>query len=174
MTVTHLPLPANPLPDLVPCAGLWDLFDSRRDDDHRKARQICARCPLRDDCRPPEKIITPPFPGTMGRPSDGTLASADGTWGGRLYHGGEPVDVPADEPDVEACPVCKAAPHDYCTTPGGKVRPPHKARVTPRMCAACGRAPAWPRSPRCEACRAVLRRRQVALYDQRRRTKGAA
>ena len=35
----------------APCAGMWDLFDSTDYYDHRRARQICAECPLIDACR---------------------------------------------------------------------------------------------------------------------------
>lgn len=175
MTVTHLPLPTTPLPKMTPCAGMWDLFDSRRDEDHWRARRICERCPIKDDCKPPEKIIVPSFPGAMGRPSEGTVATADGTWGGRLYRNGIPVDVPCDFLDVEACSVCKARPNQSCMTPDGRTRAYHKGRTMPRMCSQCGRAPADPRSAHCSDCRVVARQRGKALYEQtqRRRKKAA-
>ena len=34
-----------------PCAGKWRLFDSTDPADHIEAREICAACPLIEDCR---------------------------------------------------------------------------------------------------------------------------
>lgn len=174
MTVTEIPLPANPLPDMAPCAGLWELFDSRRREDHWKARRICEDCPLQDKCRPPEKIVTPPFPGTMGRPSEGTTAHADGTWGGVLYHDGVAVDSSLHLSQVEACPTCGATTTAPCRTKAGKATVDHKDRHTPRMCARCGTAPSIRRGLYCQRCRAANDQDAKNDYTRRMRSSEAA
>lgn len=177
MTLTRLPLPSNPLPDLARCTGLYDLFDSTRTTDHWRARQICMECPLLADCKPPEKIITPPFPGAMGRPSGGAVALAGGTWGGRLFRNGEEIHPPPPLRNV-ACPLCGARQDQRCTSPAGHTVANHRVRMGPVMCP-CGRAPVGPRNHYCNECRAAARRGTYAAREERnptrdRRAKGAA
>lgn len=156
--------PVDVRPDLMPCAGHWDLFDSRRHEDHFRAREICATCPAKPDCKPPTTLYVQPLSGAPGRPVDGSASIADGTWGGVLYRNGVP-----DLSVTEACPVCRASAFDYCTTPAGKIRGPHRARHTPRMCTRCASAPAGVRSPYCPSCSAARRRESQAAYIERRR-----
>lgn len=167
MTAIKIPLPADPRPELAPCTGRWDLFDSRRHEDHLQAREICATCPLKADCKPPSTHYVQPLSGAPGRPVEGSAAIADGTWGGVLYRNGI-----QDLTVTEACPVCGASALAYCTTPAGKIRPPHKARHTPRTCSRCASAPAGTKSPYCRSCSALRRRETQAAYERRR--KGAA
>jgi len=174
MTVTRIPLPLDPLPNMAPCSGLWELFDSRRREDHWKARRICEGCPLKAECKPPERIVTPAFPGTMGRPQQGTAAYADGTWGGRLYHSGELVDSSLDLAKVEACPRCGATALSPCRTKTGKATVDHKDRHTPRMCARCGTAPSIRRGLYCQPCRAANDQDAKNDYTRRMRSKEAA
>lgn len=171
MTVTRLPLPPAPLPDMAPCTGLWDLFDSRRREDHWKARQICKDCPLVDRCEPPTRIVGPPLP---GRPSTGSTASADGTWGGRLYQDGRVVDSSLHLSGVEACPTCGATVTQPCTTRTGHTTMDHKDRHTPRMCNRCGQAPAIRRGLYCPPCRATNDQDAKNHYSIRYRAQGAA
>lgn len=174
MTVIHIPLPTQPLPDVTPCSGLWALFDSRRREDHWKARKVCKGCPLRSSCKPPERITVPSFPGTMGRPSAGTAASADGTWGGRLYHDGQVVDASLELSEVEACPTCGATPMRPCTTKSGKTTMPHKKRRIPRLCSRCGNAPSIRRGNYCAVCRAANDQESKNTYLRQQRARGAA
>jgi hypothetical protein len=179
MTVAHLrpppPLPLIPRPDprrdLPPCNGLWPLFDSRRREDHWQARRICQRCPLKAGCKPPDKIVAPPMP---GRPRGGSVASADGTWGGVLYHDGSPVDASLDLSDVEACPKCGATATEACRSKTGHTIANHKARTMPRMCARCGAVAAAAKSVYCQPCRAANDQDAKNAYLRRRAAQGAA
>lgn len=38
-------------PQVPPCVGLWWLFDSTEQADHRRAADLCATCPRLDACR---------------------------------------------------------------------------------------------------------------------------
>lgn len=174
MILTTIPLPLDPLPTMTPCAGLWDLFDSRSEEAHWRARKICLECPVVADCRPPTEITVPPFPGTQGRPSYGSTAKADGTWGGRLYRDGHVVETGDDLSDLIACTTCGATANRACTTRTGATRPPHKARKIPRICPRCGEAPAVARSNYCDPCRALNHRDAKTAYDRRRHAKEAA
>lgn len=176
MTITRLPLPSNPLPGLAPCAGLWELFDSRRPANHRKARAICATCPLVAECKPPERFTIPPSPGVPGRPA-GAIATANGTWGGRLYKDGQQIEAPP-EPLPVACDQCGARQDQRCHTANGKTVKPHKRRRGPVMCP-CGRAEPAPKHQYCEPCRRAARLDTYRLREDRtptrdRRAKGAA
>lgn len=174
MTVTKIPLPVAPLPDLTPCAGLWELFDSRRREDHWKARRICQGCPIKEECRPPDRVQTPTVPKIAGRPNTGTPAAADGTWGGLLYHSGEVVDASLELERAEACPTCQATALSPCRTKTGKATADHKKRHTPRMCARCGSAPAIRRGLYCKPCRAANDQDAKNDYTRRMRAGEAA
>ncbi|MFL0579202.1 WhiB family transcriptional regulator [Dietzia sp. 179-F 9C3 NHS] len=91
----------NPLTELLAgrdrwsgaaCAGLWDVFDPRRDDETAddyearvyRAQTVCGTCPILADCRD--------FAGNA-RPRDRT-----GVWAGIAYdHRGRPVRIPSKE-----------------------------------------------------------------------------
>lgn len=177
MTLLKIPLPLDPLPDLAPCTGLWELFDSSRPSDHWKARRFCERCPIIDDCRPPERFYIPALPGIRGRPLNGTVATANGTWGGRLYRKGREVDV-TPPPRPVACDRCGAREDQRCRTATGKTVKPHRGRRGPVLCP-CGEAEPAPKHQYCEPCRRAARGETYSLREDRtptrdRRSKGAA
>lgn len=176
MTLTRLPLPDTPLPNRLPCIGLWELFDSRRVADHWKAKRFCDDCPIRTDCRPPAKFYIPALPGIRGRPLDGTIAKANGTWGGKLYRDGAEVDAgPAPRP--VACDRCGAREDQRCRTTAGSTVKPHRGRRGPVLCP-CGQAEPAPKHQYCEPCRRAARGETYALREDRAptrdRRKGAA
>ena len=150
MTITRIPLPADPLPTMTPCAGLWDLFDSGRLGDHLKAKKICGHCHLVEECKPPGKIYTPGYSAVS---NDTRITASEpnttGTWGGRLYRKGEEIPEPPSGPI--ACPTCGARTTERCRTSSGESRLPHKHRSGPVMCP-CGAAEVVPKRQRCAAC----------------------
>lgn len=172
MTLTKLPLPDVPLPDRLPCTGLWKLFDSRRQTDHWKAKRICLDCPILDDCRPPERFFIPALPGIRGRPMEGTIAKANGTWGGKLYRDGALVTVPPPASSLPvACGLCGARQDQRCRSSTGETVKPHKARRGPVLCP-CGTAePAAPKHRYCEPCRRAARGETYEIREARKPTR---
>lgn len=169
MTLTRLPpLPDNPLPDRPACTGLWELFDSRRATDHWKARRFCEECPMLDGCRPPERFFIPALPGIRGRPMEGTIAMANGTWGGRLYRDGEEIDVEAIPDTGGPCKRCGAPASKPCVSENGAPRRPHKGRPGAAPCATCDAVPATGGSAYCDSCRRQRERAAKDAYDRRR------
>lgn len=61
---------------MPPCTGLHELFESTYDDDHRKARTLCAECPMRAECAATlAEVQADAYSATYG---------PAGTWAGRL------------------------------------------------------------------------------------------
>lgn len=74
--MSFLPVAALPADEAPPCSGLWAIFDSNAPSDHKAARQLCARCPVRRECDDVRAESTArSLPGFGPR----------GTWAGRLH-----------------------------------------------------------------------------------------
>ncbi len=58
-----------------PCVGKWNLFDSTNLADHQLAAQLCAACPMTQECRQRYEKARSAAYGTV----------PVGTWAGRLY-----------------------------------------------------------------------------------------
>jgi hypothetical protein len=79
------------------CVGRHRLFDSTNRDDHRKARAICAECPVLGWCAQRAEVLK--------RSRSSGVRPLTGTWAGRLY--GRATGrlrrlEPSEEPDLSA------------------------------------------------------------------------